>query len=93
MLSPLVRKAVLKAVQGLLPFLISIAYDANQTRTLTGISLAKNSRPEEMEQIRQRSADKARKSILHQRPQIEELANVARELFAELESEGKADPA
>ena len=88
MLSPLVRKSVLKAIQGLLPFLISIAYDANQTRNLTGNLLARTLRPEEMEQIRERTAKKARESILHQRPQIEELAGIASAWFATLENEG-----
>jgi hypothetical protein len=93
MLSPLVRKAVLRAIQGLLPLLIQIAYDTNQTRNLTGNVLAKNVRPEELERIRDLTAKKARESILHQRPQIEELVEVANKWFAGLEQEGEADPA
>lgn len=92
MLSPLVRKAVLKAIQGLLPFLISIAYDANQTRNLTGNLLARTIRPEEMERVREKTAKKARESILHQRPQLEELVEAAKEWFAGLDPE-EADPA
>ena len=95
MLSPLVRKAVQRAIQGLLPLLISIAYDANQTRHLTGNVLAKSANPEEMERIRERTAKKARESILHQRPQIEELVDIASAWFATLENEGggEAEPA
>jgi hypothetical protein len=91
MLSPLVRKAVLKAIQGLLPFLISIAYDANQTRNLTGNLLAHTVRPEEMERIREKTAKKARESILHQRPQLEELVEAAKGWFTGLDPE-EADP-
>jgi hypothetical protein len=92
MLSPLVRKAVIKAFQPLMPFLISIAYDSNQTRALTGNVLANTTRPEEMERIRERTAKKARESILHQRPQITELVQITREWFAMLEKEEEADP-
>ena len=94
MLSPLVRKSVLKGIQGLLPLLIAIAYDANQTRNLAGIALAKSVRPEEMENIRERTAKQARKSILHQRPQIAELVDIAKGWFAALDAAGEeADPA
>jgi hypothetical protein len=92
MLSPLVRKAVLKAIQGLLPFLISIAYDANQTRNLTGNLLARTVRPEEMDRVREKTAKKAKESILHQRPQLEELVEAAKGWFAGLDPE-EADPA
>jgi hypothetical protein len=92
MLSPLVRKAVLKAIQGLLPFLISIAYDANQTRNLTGNLLGRTLRPEEMDRIRERTAKKAKHSILHHRPQIEELVDDAKQWFAGLDPE-QANPA
>jgi hypothetical protein len=93
MLTPPVRKAVVTAFQPWLPFLISIAYDTNQTRALTGNVLANTLRPEEMERIRERTAKKARESILHQRPQIEELVEAAHNWFAALEKEGEADPA
>jgi hypothetical protein len=96
MLSPLVRKAVAKGFQGLLPLLISIAYDTNQTRSLTGNVLAKTVRTEEeMDRIRELTAKKARQSILHQRPQIEELVDSASAWFARLdqEGEGEAEPA
>jgi hypothetical protein len=93
MLSPLVRKAVLRGIQGLLPLLVSIAYDSNQTRHLTGNVLAKHTKIDELDQIRERTAKKAKDSILHQRPQIEELVEVANNWFAALEQEGEADPA
>src|SRR5919205_3986638 len=93
MLSPLVRKSVVKGMKGLLPLLIAIAYDTHQTRTIAGVTLAKQVSAEEMDDIRERSADKARKSILHQRPQITELVETARDWFAALEAEGEADPA
>ena len=92
MLSPLVRKSVVKGIQGLLPLLIAIAYDAHQTRSLAGIALAKEIRSEEMERIRERTAKKARESILHQRPQIAELVDIARDWFAALEQGEDADP-
>jgi hypothetical protein len=92
MLSPLVRKAVLKAIQGLLPFLISIAYDANQTRNLTGNLLARSLRAEEMDRVREKTAKKARESILHQRPQLEELVEASKQWFAGLDPE-EADAA
>ena len=91
MLSPLVRKAVAKAYQPMLSLLTSIAYDTNQTRNLTGNVLAKMVNPEDMEQIREKSAKKARDAILHQRPQITELVEAARAWFASLE-EGEAEP-
>jgi len=91
MLAPLVRKAVAKAYQPMLSLLTSIAYDTNQTRNLTGNILAKMVAPEDMEQIREKSAKKARDAILHQRPQITELVEAARDWFASLE-EGEADP-
>jgi hypothetical protein len=93
MLSPLIQKAVQKAFQPYLPFLISIAYDSNQTRALTGNVLANTTRPEEMEEIRRRTAKKARESILHQRPQITELVQTTREWFAMLEKDEVAEPA
>ena len=92
MLSPLVRKSVVKAVQGILPLLIAIAYDSHQTRSLAGIALAKSIRPKEMEDIRERTAKLAKNSILHQRPQIAELVDIAKNWFAALEEGEKADP-
>jgi hypothetical protein len=93
MLSPLVRKSVVKGIQGLLPLLIAIAYDTHQTRSLTGIALAKEIRSEEMEDIRERTAKQARKSILHQRPQIAELVDIAKDWFTTLEEGEEAEPA
>ena len=93
MLAPLVRKSVVKGMKGLLPLLIAIAYDTHQTRTIAGVTLAKQVSAEEMDDIRERSAKQARKSILHQRPQIEELVETARDWFAALEAEGEEDPA
>jgi hypothetical protein len=87
MLSPLVRKAVLKPIQSLLPFLISIAYYAHQTRHVAGNILAKHVSPEELNRIRELTAKQARKSILHQRPQIEELVEIAKQWFAGLDPE------
>lgn len=92
MLSPLVRKSVVKAVQGILPLLIAIAYDSHQTRSLAGIALAKTVRPKEMDDIRERTAKLAKNSILHQRPQIAELVDIATDWFAVLEEGEKADP-
>ena len=83
---------MVKAVQGILPLLIAIAYDSHQTRSLAGIALAKSIRPEEMEDIRERTAKLAKKSILHQRPQIAELVDIATDWFAALEEGEKADP-
>ena len=92
MLSPLVRKAVLKAVQGLLPFLVQIAYDTNQTRHLTGNVLANTVPPADMARIREKTAKHARDSILHQRPQITELIDIAKTWFADLDQREEADP-
>jgi hypothetical protein len=92
MLSPLVRKAVVKGIQGLLPFLISIAYDSHQTRHLTGNVLAKNVPPNDLERIRVKTEKLARHNILHQRPEIEDLVEVAKQWFADLEREEVADP-
>ena len=93
MLSPLVRKSIVKGIQGILPVLIAIAYDSHQTRHLAGIALAKSVKPEEMETIRERTAKKARESILHQRPQIAELVDIAKGWFAALEQGEGAEPA
>jgi hypothetical protein len=46
-----------------------------------------------MDDIRERSAKQARKSVLHQRPQIAELVEIARDWFAALDAEGEGDPA
>jgi len=78
MLAPLIREAVVRSFQPLLPLLFSIAYDTHQTRSLAGISLAKSTRPEEMDDIRVRTAKKARDTILHQRSQIAELAELVK---------------
>jgi hypothetical protein len=93
MLSPLVRKSVVKGIQGLLPLLIAIAYDTHQTRTIAGVTLAKQVSAEEMDDVRARSAKQARKSVLHQRPQIAELVEIAKDWFAALDAEGEGDPA
>ena len=93
MLSPLVRKSVVKGIQGLLPLLIAIAYDTHQTRTIAGVTLAKQVSAEEMDDIRERSAKQARNSILHQRSQIAELVEIAKGWFAALDAEGEGDPA
>jgi hypothetical protein len=91
MLSPLVRKSVAKAIQGLLPLLISIAYDTHQTRHLTGNVLAKAVLPDELDRIRQRTEKKARDSILHQRTQIKDLVEIAKAWFAALDTEEEVD--
>jgi hypothetical protein len=91
MLSPLVRKAVVKGYQGLLPLLLSIAYDSHQTRHLTGNVLAKTVPPKDLEVIREKTEKKARDNILHQRPEIEDLVDIAKEWFVNLEGEEAAD--
>ena len=85
MLSPLVRKAVAKGLQGILPLLIATAYDVHQTRSISGIALAKAVRPEEMEDIRERTAKLAKKAVLHKRAHIDELYEVAQKWLADLD--------
>ena len=91
MLSPLVRKAVVKGYQGLLPLLLSIAYDSHQTRHLVGNLLARNVSPSDLDKIREKTEKKARDNILHQRPEIEDLVDIAKEWFVNLEGEEAAD--
>jgi hypothetical protein len=92
MLSPLVRKSVIKAIQGLLPLLISIAYDSHQTRHLTGNVLAKTVSEDDLDRIREKTEELARKSILYQRTQIEDLVDVAKQWFVNLEREEETGP-
>jgi hypothetical protein len=88
MLAPLIREAVIRAFQPLLPLLLSIAYDASQTRYLTGNLLAKQVRPEELDSIREKTAKKAKHTILHKCPHIAglvELVKASLPLFSEAE--------
>jgi hypothetical protein len=91
MLAPLVRKSVIKGYQGLLPLLLSIAYDSHQTRHLVGNLLARNVSPSDLDKIREKTEKKARDNILHQRPEIEDLTEIAKEWFVNLEGEEAAD--
>jgi hypothetical protein len=91
MLSPLVRKSVAKGNQGLLPLLLSIAYDSHQTRHLVGNLLARNVSPSDLGIIREKTEKLARNNILHQRPEIEDLVEIAKEWFVNLEGEEVAD--
>jgi hypothetical protein len=66
----------------------AIACETNQTGSLTGNVLAKTVRTkEEMDRIREFTAKKARDNILHQRPQIDEFLEAAKQWFAALEQE------
>jgi hypothetical protein len=81
----IVDTAVTKALQRLLPFIIQISYDTNQSQILNGHILGqilKND--EELKRIRDRTAKLARKNIFHIRPHIEELTEAAKRWFTNL---------
>jgi hypothetical protein len=78
MLAPLVREMVTRSFQPLLPLILNVAYDISQARHITGIALSKMTRPEEMETIREKTAKKARETVLHHRPELAELIELTK---------------